>query len=286
MSTPFFLLYFILLAMLWSASFLFMRIGVPQFGSVAFGGLRLELAGLFLLPFVLNTKRLAEFKENWFRLSVIGFLGTGFPFMLFAFAAQSINAGTSAVLNASVPMITGLIAHFIFHNFLKPQQFLGLVIGLLGVCILVWDNFGLGAANLWAIAAALVACVCYALASNLTKHFLTDISVRTIAAAGVIVSGIILLPLVLTHIPQESVSLNAWASLIGIAALSTALAPLLFFHMLKFVHPTTTSSISLLIPILTIVWGHIFLDESLTWKMFFASMIILSGTALSIFVKR
>lgn len=277
--------YFISLAAVWGASFMFMRVGVPEFGAYVFGGLRVGIAGLVLLPLLFNAKRFAEYKANWLRLSLIGLLSTGIPFMLYAFAAYQLSAGTSSVINASVPVMTGLVAHFFFKDYLSKQQFLGLVVGVCGVALLMLDGLQAGG-SLWAFLAALGACVCYAIGSNLAKRYLSAISPMTTAASGLIASGVVMLPIVVAFFPQTPISWAAWGSVVAVAVVSTALAMIAFYQLIHIAGPTKTVTVTLLIPLFGIFWGVLLLGETVSVDMFWGTLVILAGTALTIFSRK
>ncbi len=277
--------YFIFLAAVWGASFMFMRVGVPEFGAYAFAGLRVQIAGLFLLPLLLQPKRLQEYKTNCLKLSLIGILSTGAPFMLYAFAAYQLSAGTSSVINASVPVMTGLIAHFFFKDYLSKQQLLGLIIGILGVVLLMFDELQ-GGGSLWALAAALGACLCYAVGSNLAKRHLSGISPLTTAASGLLASGVVTLPAVVIFFPPASVSATAWGSVLAIALLSTAVAMIAFYQLIQLAGPTKTVTVTLLIPLFGIFWGVLLLGEKISSHMLLGTLVILLGTGLTILPKK
>lgn len=276
-------IFFIFLAAVWGASFMFMRVGVPEFGAYAFGGLRVGIAGLVLLPLLLKPKRFAEYKANWLKLSAIGVLSTATPFMLFSFAAYQISAGVLSVINASVPVMTGLIAHFFFQDYLSRQQFIGLIVGVAGVVLLVSDGLQGESQTWWAFAAALGACLCYALSSNLAKRYLSDISPMTTASSGLLASGVVMLPILIWHFPQTTVSPLAWGAAISIAVLSTAVAMIIFYYILQTAGPTKTVTVTLFIPLFGIFWGVLLLGETVSSNMLLGTVVILSGTALTIF---
>lgn len=276
-------IYFIFLAAVWGASFMFMRVGVPEFGAYAFGGLRVGIAGLVLLPLLLKPKRFAEYKANWVSLSLIGIFSTAVPFMLFSFAAYQVNAGVLSVINASVPVMTGVIAHVFFKDYLTRIQFLGLIIGVSGVTLLVSDGLKGGQSSWWAFAAALGACLCYALSSNLAKRYLSGISPMTTAASGLVASGIVTLPLVIGYFPQNEVSWAAWGSAVAIAVLSTAVAMIVFYQVLQAIGPTKTVTVTLFIPLFGIFWGVLLLGEAVSSHMLLGTAVILLGTALTVF---
>lgn len=280
---------FIFLAAVWGASFMLMRIGVPEFGAYAFGGLRVGIASLVLLPILLKANALKEFKQHWLLLSGVGILSTGLPFMLFAFAAYELTAGTASVINASTPMITGVIAHCFFKEYLSKQQFIGLLIGMLGVSVLMFDGLQYEGISPVYFLAALAACLCYALGSNISKTYLSHISSTTIASSGLLAAGLATLPLVIYYFPDHSIfeiSTAAWLSVVIIALFSTAIATVMFYKLIKVLDATRTVSITLLIPLFGIFWGVVLLDEVVTRNMMIGTAIILLGTSLAIFKRQ
>lgn len=277
--------YFLFLAAVWGASFMFMRVGAPEFGAYAFGGLRVGIAALVLLPVLLRKTYWQEFTANWFRLSAIGVLSMGIPFILFAYALYELSSGIASVINASTPVLTGVIAHFYFKQRLSLQQFVGLLIGMVGVGVLMLDGLQ-GGVSLKSFVAALSACLCYAIGSNLSKQYLAHISPMTTAASGLLAAGIATLPCVVMFFPDKhisQISLAAWASVIAIATVSTAIAMVMFYRLIQLLGATKTVSITLLIPVFGILWGMLLLGESLTPHMLVGTLIILLGTALTIF---
>lgn len=285
MSKPVIVIFYLFLAAVWGASFMFLRVGVPEFGAYPFTGLRVGIAGLALLPFLLQKKRRGEIKENWLRLTLIGFLSTGVPFTLYSFALTSLNAGIGSVINASVPMMTGVLAHIFFQEKLTAKQWLGLFIGLAGVSVLMADGLANGIGDLSAFFIALCACLFYAIGSNLTKRYLSHISSMTTAASGLVASGLIMLPLTIALFPSTPISNNAILSALGISLLSTAVAMVMFYSLIKALGPTKTVTLTLVIPVFGFFWGIVLLGEPFTRQMAIGSVIILCGTALSIFDK-
>lgn len=278
---------FLFLAFIWGASFIFMRIGVPELSAPVFGGLRVGIAGLALLPVFFQAKHWQEYREHWLKLSLIGILSTGMPFMLFSFALADINAGIASVMNASVPMMTGVIAHVFFRDYLSKWQLLGLVIGLSGVVLLMYDNMVSGTqSSSWAFVMAIGACLCYAVGGNLAKRFLSGISPMTTASSGLLASGVITLPFVVAYFPAHTVSWQAWGSLLTIALFSTALAMIVFYKLIQQIGPTKTTVVTLLIPVFAILLGVVLLDEQLTAIMFLGAVIVLCGTSLTLFAKK
>ncbi|WP_201508467.1 DMT family transporter [Psychrobacter alimentarius] len=283
------LITFITLSFMWSLSFIFYRIGVPEFGSLAFASLRVVLAGLTMLVFVIVKKKNREgIRENWKVLTLVGLFSAAIPFVLFSLSARSVNAGVLAVLNASVPMMSGFIASTFFKDRLSKKQLLGLVIGVVGVIILMSENlFGEQAATsgsgLLSMGYALLACVGYAVGANITRNYLDNVSPVAITAGSLIIGSVIMLPVALYEFPYgKSISLTAWVSVICIGVLSTAIALIFMNQLIKSIGPMRATSITLVIPIFAIILGYLLLGEALDTPAIIGSVVILFGTYLSL----
>ena len=285
------LIIFVTLSFMWSLSFVFYRVGVPEFGSLAFASLRVIFAGLVMLVFVLLKKKNRDgIKQHWKMLSLVGIFSAALPFVLFSFSAQSVNAGVLAVLNASVPMMSGFIARVFFKDRLSKKQALGLVIGVVGVIILMSESlFGGGEQGkgliegLLPMGYALLACVGYALGANITKNYLYDVSPVAITAGSLIIGSLIMLPVAFTEFPYgKAISIKAWVSVICIGVFSTAIALIFMNQLIKNIGPTRATSITLVIPIFAIILGYLLLGEALNIQAIIGSIVILIGTYLSL----
>lgn len=283
------LIIFMTLSFMWSLSFIFYRIGVPEFGSLAFASLRVVLAGLTMLIFVLISKENRQgIRKNWKVLTLVGMFSAAIPFILFAFSARSVNAGVLAVLNASVPMMSGFIASTFFKDRLSKKQILGLIIGVVGVIILMSESlFGSQSAasdsSSLPMGYALLACVGYAVGANITRNYLYDVSPVAITAGSLIIASIIMLPIAVYEFPYgKTISLTAWASVICIGVFSTAIALIFMNQLIKSIGPIRATSITLVIPIFAIILGYLLLGEALDTPAIIGSVVILFGTYLSL----
>ena len=283
------LIIFITLSFMWSLSFIFYRVGVPEFGSLAFASLRVILAGLTMLVFVLIKKKNRQgIRENWKALTLVGLFSAAIPFVLFSLSARSVNAGVLSVLNASVPMMSGFIASTFFKDRLSKRQILGLVIGVIGVIILMSESlFGgqkvISGSGLWPMGYALLACVGYAFGANITRNYLHNVSPVAITAGSLIIGSVIMLPVALSEFPYgKSISLMAWVSVICIGVFSTAIALIFMNQLIKSIGPMRATSITLVIPIFAIILGYLLLGEALDTPAIIGSVVILFGTYLSL----
>ncbi|MDM4765070.1 DMT family transporter [Pelomonas sp. SE-A7] len=273
----------LLLAAVWGASFLFLRWGAPAFGPLTLAGLRVLGAALFLLPILMHRQGLAELRSVWRPMLGLGLLTSAIPFVLFSYAALAITAGLSSILNATTPLWGALVAFVWLSQRLDAMRVLGLVVGFGGVVFLAWDqaSFKPGGSG-WAILACLGATLSYGLSASFTKRYLANVSAMTQAAGSQIAATVWLLPFALWFWPATTPEPRAWVSVVGLALLCSGLAYILYFRLLQRVGPTNALAVTFLIPVFALLWGGLFLGESLTLHMLAGCAIVLLGTALAV----
>ena len=276
----------VLLAALWGASFLFMRLGAHEFGPIVLAAVRVGLASVMLVPLLGSRGQLGQLREHWRGLLVVGALNSAIPFALFSFAALSITAGLSSIVNATTPLWTAIVAFVWLRQGLTRWRVLGLVVGFAGVAFLAWDkaSFKPGAdhTGFWAVVACAAATLCYGIAANATKRFLAGASPLAVAT-GSQLSATVLLTLPAAALwPSTAPSGTAWAAAFALAALCTAVAYILYFRLMSRVGPTNAVSVTFLIPLFAILWGALFLSEAITAQMVIGGGIVLVGIALAL----
>ncbi len=270
------------LAALWGASFLFMRIGAPEFGPVALIELRTAIAALFLLPLVMWFNKLRQIKDNARLLFVVGFVGTAIPFCLLSYATLYVTAGYASILNATAPIFTALIAWWWVDDRLSFSAMLGLLIGFLGVFILVFDKQGsTDGINLWPVMAGLGATFCYGLGANFTKQKLAHVDPLVIACGSQAGAALGLIPFSLWLWPHQMPSIQAWFSVTVLGIACTGVAFILYFRLIAHVGVNKAISVTYLIPLFGVFWGMIFLEEALSLWMVAGGGSILIGVSLA-----
>lgn len=277
------LLDLLLLAAVWGGSFLFMRVAVKDFGPIALIELRVGLAALFLLPMAIWRGKLPLIARHWKALLVVGTLNAAVPFLLYAYAAQSLGAGFLSVANAVTPVWGAVVGWLWLKDKLPWMRSLGLMIGLVGIVVLVWDklNFQAGGTGP-AVLAAISAPVFYGIAANWTKRFLTGVDALASATGSMIAASLVLLPLAIPAWPEAPASAAAWTSTVLLAVVCTGAAYIIFFRLIANVGPTAAVSVTFLVPIFGVVWGAWLLDEAVTPSIAVGAAIILVGTALAL----
>jgi drug/metabolite transporter (DMT)-like permease len=270
------------LGILWGGSFLFMRMASPEFGAVPLIAVRVIVASLFLLPFLLRAGQLHVLRERALPLTVVGVVNSALPFSLFAFATLTLSAGFIAVINAVAPLFAALVALLWLGERLSRLAVLGLLVGLAGVTLLVWDKLDFsGDAVTIGIAAAMLASFSYGVAANYTRETLTGVGSLEIATGSQLAAAIVLAPLCIWLWPAEMPSAGAWVSVLVLGVASTGIAYILYFRLIARLGPSRAITVTFLVPLAAMIMGAIFLDETVTPEMMMGCGLILLGTALA-----
>ena len=277
---------FILLAAIWGASFLFMRTAAMELGAFATAGLRVSIAAVFLLPLLLARGHGALLLKNWKLVLVVGIFNSAIPFACFSYALLSISTGLSSILNATVPLFGAVIAWLWLKDRPNGSRILGLLIGFLGVALLAWDKASFkpdaaGNASGWAVLACLLATLCYGLSASFTKRYMGGLPSLVSATGSQMGAAVGLLPLTWWYWPDHTVSLQAWAAVVALGVLCSAVAYILYFRLIERAGPSRALSVTFAIPVFAVLYGVILLGEVVTPWMVLCAVIIVAGTSLS-----
>jgi drug/metabolite transporter (DMT)-like permease len=280
------LLDFVLLAAIWGASFLFIRMGAKELGVFATAGLRVAIASAFLLPIVLLRGLGPSLHQHWKLSFAVGILNSAIPFACFSFALLSITTGLSSILNATTPLFGAVIAWLWLKDQPTGSRAVGLMIGFAGVALLAWDRASFkpdasGNATGWAVLACLLATLCYGLAASFTKRYLTGLPPLVTATGSQLGASVVLVPLAWWFWPTRTVSLNAWLTVIALGVLCTGVAYILYFRLIERAGPARALSVTFAIPVFALLYGGVLLGEEVTTWMLICGVVIIVGTSLS-----
>lgn len=277
---------FVMLAALWGSSFLFMRLGAQEFGALPTAGLRVAIASLLLLPLLCWRGLAPELLANWKKILFIGAFNSALPFACFSYALLSISTGLSAILNATVPMFGALVAWVWLKDRPHASRITGLVLGFVGIAMLAWDKASFkpdasGLSSGWAVLACLFACLSYGTSASFTKRYLAGSSALVTAAGSQLGATICLALPTLWLWPSHSPSMTAWLALLFLGIFCTGLAYILFFGLIENIGPARALTVTFVVPVFAMVYGFVFLGETVSAWMLFCGAIIIIGTALA-----
>jgi len=276
----------ITLSVLWGGSFFFVGVAVKELPPLTIITLRVAIAALALLLFLQVTgKTLPLRREVVTAFFGMGFLNNVVPFFLIAWAQGQIASGLASIFNATMPLFTVVVAHFLTADEkLTPLRIAGVVLGIAGVIAMIGPELlSSSSNNTIAQIAILAAALSYALASIYGRRF-KKLGVSPIATATgqVSASTLMLIPLML-FVDQpwtlSMPSLETWAAVVALAILATSLAYILYFRILASSGATNLSLVTFLIPVSAIILGTLFLNETLQTKHFIGMALIGAGLA-------
>ncbi|MFV0416724.1 MAG: DMT family transporter [Chthoniobacterales bacterium] len=273
----------LLLAALWGGSFFFMRTSAADFGPVGLMFVRTALAAVCLSPFFLLRGNFSYLLRQAVPLSFVGLIGTALPFCLLGFAALTLSAGITGVLNSTTPFFTLLVALLWAGQSTTLLQVGGILLGLVGVAVMSLESFVInpGAVGL-AVLAGLAAALCYGVSTNYIKRCMQDIPSRVIASGSIFFAALWLLPFALWLWPEVKIPTTSWLHAALLAVLSTAVAYLIFYDLVARVSAVAATSVIFIVPVFAALWGRLFLMEKLSWLMLSGMFISLLGTSMTV----
>lgn len=274
------LLRLISLAAIWGSAFLFMRIGAPVLGPAILVEFRVGLGALFFSLIGVLMKRKVSARENWKHYLILGFFNCALPFFLYSFAAKSLSASISSVINATSPIWAALIGSICTRQPLGLRFVAGLMLGMLGVCILVgFDRITLLPGAGLAIVAMLCGAISFGIAANYAK---AAKSVEPFANGyGSLWAATLLLAPTIPFVSfYQSPTLSVMSAVLMLGILCSGVAYLLYFRLVQDLGATSALTVTFLVPVFGIFWGHIVLSEPIAWHTVVGSVIVVVGTAL------
>jgi drug/metabolite transporter (DMT)-like permease len=276
---------FVLLGAIWSSSFLWIKIAVQEIAPTTLVAFR-ALFGLLFGIVVIRVQRVQwphSFKE-WFPLLVLGITNVAIPFILISWGEQTIDSAVAAILDATVPLFTIVIAHFLLSDdkMTRPKT-VGLLVGFAGVIVLLSKDIGANAGSVLGQAAVVLASVFYA-GSSVYARKTTENTPGIVRSAGPLVSASLVMwtASILTEKKITSPHLPlTWIALLWLGILGSGLAFVLSYYLLHEIGPTRTSMVTYLFPLGGVVLGVAFLHEQLTWQLIAGAILIVASLAVA-----
>src|SRR4051812_24531759 len=265
----------VMLAAIWGASFLFIRIATPAFGVLATADVRMLIAGGALAGYYAATGFDAQWRRWWRYYLAIGVLNCVLPFLLFGYGALYLTVGLLVVLNATSPMWGAILSAIILRERLSVGRIAGLVIGVAGVALVS----GAEASDRWpAVAAGLGGAFCYGL-TGVVMRGAKQVSSKGMAAGSLLSGGVLLAPLLIAIRPPWP-GIPVALALLALGIVCGAIAYVLYFRLIADIGATGALTVTYLIPIFGFAWGALFLGETITPAMLAGALVVILGTVL------
>ena len=276
---------YLVLGFVWGCSFIFIKLGLDfltPFG-VAFG--RCALGAATLLAWAKYKKiSLPKSGKLWAHLWVVSLMLNVIPGVLFALAETEVTSILAGIINAVTPLMT-LIAIMVVTRDEKPKfyQVLGIGIGFIGVLTVLGAWQGLGNNPLWAILVLLAAVTCYGFSFPYSRRFVIPhkLPSESIAAAQVTTGALTLLPFFLFDgIARDEYRPGPVFAMLALGVFGSGFAYIWNFKIMAIAGSAIASSVTYITPIVAVIVGVVFLQESLFWYEPVGALIVLLGAAI------
>ena len=276
----------IVLALIWASAFFNIKIATYSYGPITIAFLRVFFGAIPVLLICLYKRiKIEAFSKDWYWFAMIGFVNLVAPFFLIAYGVKSVQSNLAAILMSTTPLSSTILGHFFTKNekfnFIKT---FGILIGFSGILYLFSDNLLINDNNFISALLILLGSTCYVIGGILTLK-ISEKKNENVTGSILIWAIIILIPLVsIIEKPWTSnPSIESTISVIYLGVVSTGIAWLLRFRILKNNGLIFQSQVSYLIPIFGTILSYIFLDEVITSKVIVSLLAVVVGIY---FVKR
>ena len=271
----------VLLSVIWGSSFILIKKSLEHFNPYEVGALRVLIAGIILLPLaILNIRKFPKKNLKWLILAAL--TGNFIPMFLFPIAETEVSSSIAGIINSMMPIFVIIVGALLWKFQTTKRQVIGVIISFTGACILAFSGGEGGEFKLIPILLLLLATLFYAISTTTVKSKLSDVPAKILSAF--VFSFVLILPSVIALVfagffNNLQVNSGFWEGLGFVSLLSifgTGLAMMLNYKLLSVSTPLFASTVTLLMPVVAIVWG--LLDgEKLTLMQGFGGVIILAG---------
>jgi drug/metabolite transporter (DMT)-like permease len=276
------------LAALWGASFMFIKVGVRELAPGTLICFRLALGTLTLLPVALVTVGARDLRRQLRAAAVplllVGLFNSALPITVLAWAEKRVDSGLAAVIQASAPLFTALLAlRFSRGEIVTGSRLVGLLVGFGGVAMLVGVQ---PSGDVLSAAAITFTAFCYAVAALYSARALVDVPPLVTAVGALGSSTLMLVPFAIAQPPDGLPGWKVTGSLLALGILGTGVAYVLYYALLAGAGASRSILITYLVPALALGYGAILLDEPVTVAAVAGLALVLGGVALGTGVAR
>jgi drug/metabolite transporter (DMT)-like permease len=278
-------LLFLTVGVIWGTPYFFIEIAIEHFQTPSIVFLRVFLGAIILLPIAIKKGMLGRTLRAWPAVLAFAVFEMVGPWYLITEAERSINSSLAGLLITTVPFIAAFLVGLLGdRSAWHPLTILGLVLGFAGVVSLVGIDVFAGHIMVTPVLMMLVAAVGYAVAPIIANRMPTDVPTLGVIAVSLAMVSLIYAPfaaVTLTQDIQVGPSLGAWASVIVLGALCSALAFVIFFTLIREIGPARASLITYVNLAVAAVLGVVFLDEAITAGILVGFPLVVVGSYLA-----
>jgi len=278
--------FFALLALgaIWGASFLFIKVIVDETSPLELVQGRLVFGALAVGAVMVASKTaLPRQRSLWPKIALWAAFGVAVPFVLISWAEQHIQSGTASVLNSSMPLFTALFAAaFLVDEQLTPARAAGLLVGFMGVVVLTGgDLYDLGDSGALGELAVIAAAVCYGGSAVYGRTLLRRGEPLALSGSQLLMGVALMLPILLAvrGVPDYSLSVEAWLSLLALGVFGTGLGVVVYLWLVDNIGSVRSSLVTYVIPIVGLLLGWAVLGESIGLNTVLGCALIIAGVA-------
>jgi drug/metabolite transporter (DMT)-like permease len=286
---------YLMLALIWGSSFLLMKVGLRTLAPLQISGLRIIAGTLTLLALLGFTGgRLPREPRVWGHLVVSGIFLSVLPFSLFALGEERVSSALAGIGNATTPLAAVFFALLLLpSDRLSPRKLAAVVIGFIGVVVIMQPWESAGRPDLLGFGMTLVAGACYGLGWTYNRRFLADADLGGLSmpTALLTVGSVLMVPvLVVWWLMHRSTYAAPWAlhadpagggwlapvlCVVVLGVVGTGLAYMLQFDVVRGAGATVSTTVTYLIPVVSVVLGVVILGERLAWPQLLGAAIVL-----------
>jgi len=275
------------LALIWGASFLFIKVAVHDMSPTALVLIR-SLSGCIALALIVRAMGRPLLGDGWkgrlVPFAILAITGGLLPWAAIAWGEERISSGLASILNSTTPLWAAVLVYWLIPSD-RPSalNYAGVLIGLAGVVILVVPDLrakGLGG-NVIGAAAVVLASLSYAVSALYQRRKLRGVSVYEVSLGQLAVTAILVVPIAAPSLPSVHVAVPSLAAVIALGVGGSGVAYLLYYYILNTLGPVRATGVTLLVPITAVFWGAILLHEHVTLPIIAGMVVILTGVVLT-----
>lgn len=277
----------ITLALIWGASFLFIKVAVHDMSPAVLLLLR-SVSGLVALAILVRAMGRPLLGEGWRSripsFAIMAVTNAVFPWIAIAWGEQHISSGLASILNSTTTLWIAVLIYWVMPSE-RPTllNYAGVVVGFAGVVVLVTPELisgGLGGSFLGAVAVILAA-VSYAANALYQRRKMRHVSVMEISIGQLIATVIFAIPIAAPTLPSMHVAPISLGAVVALGAGGTGIAYLLYYYVMNSLGAVRASGVTLLVPVTAVVWGAVLLGERVTVPIVGGMVVILAGIVLT-----